>query len=107
MPQSQNDGHYEVYWPRSPKQQGQKALAPRLPSLEGKTVAQLWDYAFSGDQVFRILEEQMKARFPGVRFINWQEFGNTHGSEEREVLAALPRRLKEFGADAVISCMAC
>jgi hypothetical protein len=42
-----------------------------------------------------------------VRFVSWREFGNTHGSEEREVVAALPKRLRELGVDAVISGMGC
>ncbi len=102
-----NDGHYEVYWPRSPRQTGVKPLAPRLETLEGKTVAQLWDFLFRGDEVFELLEEDLKAKYPGVRFISWRDFGNTHGREERKVLADLPRRLKELGANAVISGMGC
>ena len=34
-------------------------------------------------------------------------FGNTHGSDEREVLEALPDKLRELGVDAVISGMGC
>ena len=37
----------------------------------------------------------------------WREFGNTHGGDERKVVAALPQRLKELGVDAVISGMGC
>jgi hypothetical protein len=84
-----------------------KSLAPRLSTLDGKTVAQLWDYVFRGDEVFEFLEQGLKARFPGVRFVNWREFGSTHGSDEREVVAALPQRLRERGVDAVISGMGC
>jgi hypothetical protein len=102
-----NDGYYEVFWPRAPRQIRTKALAPRLDALEGKTVAQLWDYLYRGDQVFELLEEGLKARFPGVRFVSWREFGSTHGGEERAALAALPQRFKELGVDAVISGMAC
>jgi hypothetical protein len=98
---------YEALWPRSPRQVGVKPLARRLDTLEGKTVAQLWDYVFRGDEVFPLLEEGLKQRFPGVRFVSWKEFGSTHGSEEREVLASLPRRFKELGVDAVISGMGC
>ena len=50
-----NDGYYEAYWPRAPRQQSARQLAPRLASLEGKTVAQLWDYLFKGDAVFEWL----------------------------------------------------
>ena len=102
-----NDGYYEVLWPRAPRQMQQRALAPRLTSLEGKTVAQLWDYLFKGDEVFELLEEGLRARFPGVRFVSWREFGSTHGDEEKDALAALPRRFKEMGVDAVLSGMAC
>lgn len=107
MSKMNNDGYYEVFWPRAPRQMRTQPLAPRLASLEGRTVAQLWDYLFLGDQVFGLLEEGLKARFPGVRFVSWREFGSTHGGEEKAALAALPARFKELGVDAVISGMAC
>ncbi len=102
-----HDGHYDVFWPRSPRRVSKKPLAPRLKSLEGKTVAQLWDFLFRGDEVFALLEDGLRKRFPSVRFVNWRDFGNTHGKDEREVLAALPKRFKELGVDAVISGMGC
>jgi hypothetical protein len=107
MSQAQNDGYYEVFWPRAERQQKRKALAPRLDSLEGKTVAQLWDFVFRGDEIFETLEEALKARYPGIKFVSWRDFGNTHGRDERQVVAALPERLKALGVDAVISGMAC
>jgi len=107
MPGKTNDGYYEAYWPRGPRQQRARALAPRLETLEGKTVAQLWDQLFKGDVVFEILEEGLRARFPGVKFVSWRDFGSTHGGEEKEVLAALPEKFKAMGVDAVISGMAC
>lgn len=107
MPNSSNDGYYEVLWPRSPRQVQLKALAKRLASLEGKTIAQLWDFVFRGDEVYAHLEEALKARFSQVRFVSWREFGSTHGGDEREVIAALPRRFKELGVDAAISGMGC
>lgn len=107
MAQVENDGYYEVYWPRSPRQVARTALAPRLRSLEGKTVAQLWDFMFRGDEVFALLEEGLKARYPDIRFVSWRDFGNTHGKDERAVLASLPQRLRELGVDAAISGMGC
>ena len=62
MTPAPNDGYYEVVWPRAPRQSKRRALAPRLDTLEGKTIAQLWDYLFKGDQVFALLEEGLKAR---------------------------------------------
>ena len=107
MSKQTDDGYYEAFWPRAARQQRAQALAPRLTTLEGKTVAQLWDYLFKGDEVFALLEEGLRARFPGVKFVSWKEFGSTHGGEEKEALAALPKRFKELGVDAVISGMAC
>ena len=107
MVQVENDGHYEVFWPRAERQQKRKSLAPRVKSLEGKTVAQLWDFIFRGDEIFETLEEALKERFPGIRFVSWREFGNTHGRDERQIVAGLPERMKALGVDAVISGMAC
>jgi hypothetical protein len=100
-------GQYQALWPRSPRQAKVKPLARRLDSLDGKTVAWLWDYLFRGDEVFTQLEESLKARYPGLKFVHWSEFGNTHGSEEREIVAALPKTLKAKGVDAVVSGMGC
>jgi hypothetical protein len=102
-----NDGYYEALWPRSPRQTKVKALAKRLDTLDGKTIAQVWDQVFRGDEVFEFLEEGIKARYPGVKFVSWKDFGNTHGSDERAVVAALPEKFKERGVDAVISGMGC
>ena len=102
-----DDGRYQVYWPRSPRQSKLKPLARRLDTLAGKRIAFLWDFLFRGDEVFEHLEEALKARFPGVSFVSWREFGNTHGTDERAVVAALPKRFQELGVDAAISGMGC
>lgn len=107
MLNASNDGHFEALWPRSPRRLTKKTLARRLDTLEGKNIAFLWDYMFRGDEVFTLLEDGLKQRFPGVKFVSWKEFGNTHSRNEREVLASLPQRFKEFGIDGVISGMAC
>ena len=87
---SPKEQQYEVYWPRSPRQTRLKPLARRLDSLNGKTVAQLWDFVYRGDEIFAVLEEGLKARFPDIRFISWREFGSTHGNEEHAIPAGLP-----------------
>ena len=55
MPFESNDGYYEVMWPRSPRQMKIRALAKRPDTLEGKTIAQLWDYMFRGDKIFEFI----------------------------------------------------
>lgn len=102
-----SEGRFEALWPRSPRRITRKPLAKRLATLDGKRVAFLWDYMFRGDEVFALLEEGLKKRFPKAEFVSYTEFGNTHSKEEREVLAALPQRLSDQRIDAVISGMAC
>jgi hypothetical protein len=102
-----SDGHYEVHWPRSPRQVKGRRLSPRLTTLNGKTIAQFWDFIFSGDTVFEALEEGIRARYPDVRFVSWREFGNTHGQNERKILEDLPANFKRLGVDAAISGMGC
>lgn len=98
---------YAVVWPRSERSVEVKSLAPRLTSLDGKTVAFLWDYLFRGDEIWPTLSEELSARFPNMRFIGWEEFGSTHGDEEHKVLADLPGKLKALKVDAVVSGMGC
>ena len=65
-----------------------KPLAKRLDTLEGKTIAQLWDDLFRGDEILPMLEEALGKRFPGVNFVDHDTFGSTHGDEEHECSAS-------------------
>ena len=107
MSQEMNDGYYEAYWPRAARQGRAKPLAKRLDTLDGKTVVQIWDYMFKGDEVFAALEAAFKTRYPNIKWVHYSVLGSSHGANEKEAVAAFPQRLKELGADAVISGMAC
>jgi hypothetical protein len=96
-----------VLWPRGRRTVSARPVAPRLETLRGKTIGQLWDDLFRGDEIFPILEAALAQRYPGVKFVDYRTFGSTHGAEEHEVLANLPARMRELGVDAIISGMAC
>ena len=98
---------HRVVWPRGTRKTEAASLAPRLDTLEGKTIGQLWDDLFRGDEIFPILEEALVRRYPGLRFVRYDAFGSTHGAAEHRVIAELPATLQRFGVDAVISGMAC
>ncbi len=98
---------YSVFWPRGERTLKVQDVASRLDSLAGKKIAFVWDYLFRGDEIFPILERELKSRFPGMSFVNYDEFGSTHGGDEREVVAGLPAKLQALGVDAVISGMGC
>ena len=98
---------YEVVWPRGAKTVPVAALAPRLPTLSGAVVGELWDDLFRGDEIFPVLREELGRRFPGIRFVEYPLFGSTHGAEEHHSVSQLPGRIAEHGVQAVISGMAC
>ena len=81
--QSAAIGLYEVVWPCGERKLKARPLAKRLDTLNGKTIAQLWDYLFAGDEVFAALEEKLREQYPDVKFVSWREFGSTHAANEK------------------------
>jgi hypothetical protein len=99
---------YEVVWPRGRRTLQGIPLARRPETLAGKTVAELWNGGYRGNEVFPILEEELKRRFPGIKFVPWEEFGRmSAGVGEDERLAELPAKLKAKGCDVAIAGMGC
>jgi hypothetical protein len=98
---------HRVVWPRARRVVGRRDLAPRLQSLQGRTIAFLWDSVFRGDEIFPILEDALKRRFPDTRIVGWDAFGSTFGGEEPRTIAELPDRLRRLGVDAVVSGIGC
>jgi hypothetical protein len=105
--QSGHEPTYRVVWPLSPLGVQQHRLAPRLDTLDGKRVAFLWDYLFRGAELFPVLAGELRRRFDGVDIVGYETFGNLHGADEKEKLAALPEELRARHVDAVVSGMGC
>lgn len=98
---------YDVVWPRGKKTVESLHLARRLGTLESKTVCALWDWIFRGREIFPAIAEELAKRYPGSRYVSFDEFGSIHGGDEAKVLAALPDKLRQHGCDAVISGVGC
>ncbi len=96
--------HYDVVWPLGRSRVEEVAASERLLDLSGKTIAFIWDYLFKGPEMFEIIKAQLSAAFPGVRYVDYQEFGNIHGSdaEEKANMSALPARLRAHRVDAAV-----
>jgi len=78
-------------------------LKPRPKDLNGLTICELSDYGFKGEEIFPMLRELLKHRYPDIRFVEYTMFGNTHGAQEEEMIATLPETLRKYGCNAVIS----
>ena len=94
---------YEVVWPLGKSVYQVLTSRPGVTDLSGKMVCELWEYLFRGDEVFPIIRELLLKRYPGIKFVEYPVFGNTHGPTEKEVIAALPDLLHKHGCDVVIS----
>ena len=96
---------YEVVSPLGRRSVAEQTpLAPRLADLGGRTVAFVWDHVFKGDVMFERFARAATERFPDVRFVPHEAFGNIHGTaqEEEEAIDLLPERLRAHGVDAAI-----
>ena len=98
---------YEVVWPRGRRTEAIVRLAKRVDTLEGKTVCELWDRVFRGDEIFPIIEKELSKRYPGSKLVSYDVFGPTHGGDAQRVLDALPDMLRRNKCDAVISGVGC
>lgn len=98
---------FDVIWPKSPRGVQSRPLADRIDTLNEKRVAFLWDYLFRGDEIFQVLEAELIEQFPDVEIVGYDVFGNTHGGDEKEMVAGLPNGLSSRHIDAVVSGMGC
>lgn len=88
---------------------GRQVLEPikenSLPdTLDGKTVAFVWDYLFKGPEMFDAFKREIEQRFTDVKFVDYEVFGNIHGSdpEEKENLGQMPERLRGNNVDIAV-----
>ena len=98
-----SEATYEVVWPLGKPAYRTRSPSARVPDLSNKVLAETWDYLFRGEEIFPILREQLAARFPGVKFVTYDVFGNLHGPRQRALIARVPELLRQHKVDAVIS----
>ncbi len=94
---------YDVVWPLGKPAYATRAPVDRVADLSNKVIGETWDYLFRGEEWFPILREELGKRYPGIRFVTYDTFGNLHGPNQRELVARVPALLKEHKVDAVIS----
>jgi hypothetical protein len=97
------ESDYKVVWPLGKLGYQNMALKPRIIDLKDKIICELSDYSFRGEEIFPIVREELNRKYPGIKFVEYTQFGNTHGSTEAEVVNTLPTMLREHGCDGVIS----
>jgi len=95
---------FGVVWPLSPVHRAEQTDAvPRLGQLSGKRIGLIWDYLFHGDRIFEVLREHVHAHFEDVTFVGPEIFGNIHGPDEDEIIAALPNVVDRERLDSIVA----
>ncbi len=103
MSQSYSEPKYAVVWPLGRRDLKPLRVQGPIADLRGKTVGQLWDRLFRGDEIFAVIREKLQERYPDVKFVSYDVFGNIQGPDEPDVIAALPELLRRHGCDVVIT----
>jgi hypothetical protein len=84
-----------------------RGVSPRLAGLDGKTVAEVWNGVFKGDQTFPLIRRALKQRFPTLNIIPFTEFphyaGGDNPAEQRARAQRVAALAKEKGVHALIS----
>ncbi len=81
--------------------------APRLDSLEGKLIGEVWNGDFAGDVTFPAIRKLLRERFQGIEFVPYSEFpySTIRGTpaHQREIDERTSAIAVEKGCDAIIA----
>lgn len=107
VPGTCTDGAYEVVSPLGEPVVNRITMAPRLTTLEGKAIGEIWNGGFRGDESFPMIEKMLRERYPTVKLIPYNEFplvtiASLHPEKKMKTLEDLRAKVQEKGCDAVI-----
>jgi hypothetical protein len=94
---------YEVVHPLGRQIRKTGARTARRETLDGATIGELSNHKFDSEFTFEVIEQEIRKRFPTVKFVSHERFGDTYGAQETEVIDGLPGKLADYACDFVIS----
>jgi hypothetical protein len=101
------DALYKIVSPLGESTAKPIAMAPRLETLDGKTVCLVWNHAFKADVTHAAIAEELKKRYPGIKIVTYTELPDAPEPElvgtPQTASEALQAALKAKGCDAVIT----
>jgi hypothetical protein len=95
---------FEVVWPLGRCVSPAVDLAPPIAGLNGRTVCEFWGWVYRGDQMFPIINEELRKAFPDIHIVGYDETGDSHANNimERDYVAGLPEMFRQRDCSAVI-----
>lgn len=97
-----DEPRYDVVWPKSAVGVQRRRAADRLTTLDGARIGFVWDFMFRGEEIFPVVERELRRRHAGIEIVGYDTFGNIHGPDEHALVEALPGTLDEHSIDAVV-----
>lgn len=102
------DEQYKAMSPLSEPNAGKINMAPRLNTLEGKTVCEIWNGGFRGDISFPIIERILKEQYPTVKLVPYTKFSlvtiaSLHPECKEKTLETVRDQLQKEGCEALIT----
>lgn len=98
---------FEVVSPVPPSTYRAGVTGEQLLDLNGKTICELWDDLFRGPEIFAVLREELRRRFPSISFVGHEAFGNIHDLGPTEMDGYLVDLLRVRRCDGVIAGVGC
>ena len=81
--------------------------APRLDTLAGKTIGEVWNGVFKGNQTFPILRKVLQQKYPDLKIVPYTEFPHAPHSDNPARQKALADEViaiaRRQGCDALIT----
>jgi hypothetical protein len=94
---------YDVVYPLGRRIRQVKTRAARPRTLDGATIGELSNHKFDSEYTFEVIEKALLKRFPTAKFVSFEQFGDTYGPRESDVISDLPAKLELYECDVVIS----
>ena len=68
--------NYKVVWPSGKRIIETIPMAPRIQDMNEAVILELNHNSYRGDEIIPVLREELKKRYPGIRFITYDVLGN-------------------------------
>lgn len=103
------EGVFDVVNPCGEKAIEMMDMAPRLDTLEGKTICTIWNTGFKSDVTLTKIEELLKDRYPGLKMISYTDMPSynpivyTNPQTRKKAIAEVVAALRSNECNAIIS----
>ena len=82
-------------------------VSRHLDTLNGKTIGEVYNNHFKGEQMFRAYRRLLKERYPGVKIIPYDQFPIVYvggdPAAQKQTAKDIARLAKEWQVDAIIT----